>query len=144
MGLLQARETERIGAGPAGFIQIQTHPWFREVDWEAVLRREVRAPWVPPSSGDSAVDQQIDFEREDVRAHPPTWTHAHAHSCTYATHVRHARVVIAHAAPTPSDARLPECFRVQVMREREYDLERWADTFKEFGPKRVTPWPGEY
>ena len=71
MGLLQARETERIGAGPAGFIQIQTHPWFREVDWEAVLRREVRAPWVPPSSGDSAVDQQIDFEREDVRAHPP-------------------------------------------------------------------------
>ena len=52
MGLLQAKEAERIGAGPAGFIQIQTHRWFDGVDWEATLRREVDSPYIPPRSAD--------------------------------------------------------------------------------------------
>ena len=77
MGLLQARENDRIGAGPAGFIQIQTHAWYDGVDWEATLRREVIAPWVPPPSDDGAVDVGIDFAREDVRKPPTTHTHHH-------------------------------------------------------------------
>ena len=31
----------------------------------------------------------------------------------------------------------------QVMVDRPYDEERWADTFAEFGPMRETPWPGD-
>ena len=70
MGLLQARETERIGAGAAGFLQIQTHAWFDGVDWEATLRREVESPWQPPRAADGAVEGVVDFSREDVRAYP--------------------------------------------------------------------------
>ena len=29
------------------------------------------------------------------------------------------------------------------MLDRQYDSERWADTFKEFGPYRVASWAGE-
>merc|ERR1719453_953421 len=89
MGLLKARESERIGAGPAGFIEIQKHHWFDGVDWEATLRREVPAPWVPPDGHDGAIDGGLDFPREDV------------------------------------------------MLDRPYDSERWAETFQEFGPYRV-------
>ena len=27
------------------------HAWFEKVDWEAMLRREVEAPWLPPPHG---------------------------------------------------------------------------------------------
>ena len=68
MGLLKARETERIGAGPAGFIQIQKHSWFEQVDWEATLRRQIPAPYIPPRHPDGAADVGVDFAREDVSA----------------------------------------------------------------------------
>ena len=95
MGLLQARENDRIGAGPASFIQIQTHAWYDGVDWEATLRREVTVPWIPPPNDDGAVDVGIDFSREDV------------------------------------------------MLDRQYATEQWAETFKDFGPYRTASWAGE-
>ena len=102
-------ESERIGAGPAGFIQIQKHEyaiarhapahtrahththlrwladhrpltlrlssracrWFDDVDWEATLRREVSALWLPPLAQDGAIDGAIDFSREDVMMDRP-------------------------------------------------------------------------
>jgi len=95
MGLLKARESERIGAGPTGFIGIQKHSWFDGVDWAATLRREVPPPWVPPPAIDGAVDGSLDFSREDV------------------------------------------------MLDRPYDIERWSETFAEFGVYRKSPWPGD-
>lgn len=93
MGCLKPQETQRIGAGPAGFLQIQKHAWYDGVDWEATLKRELPAPWVPPPAKGGAVDGDCDFSREDV------------------------------------------------MINRPYDTERWAETFAEFGPTRHTPWP---
>jgi len=95
MGLLQAKEADRIGAGPTGFLQIQNHPWFEDLDWEATLRRQAAAPWVPPREADGAVDMGLDFEVEDV------------------------------------------------MLDRPYEPHLFPDTFKAFGPTRVTPWPGD-
>jgi len=73
MGLLTARESERIGGGPTGFIQVMNHMWFHDVDWLATLRREVQAPWVPPPppSGEHAVDIGISFAGEDVMKNRP-------------------------------------------------------------------------
>lgn len=41
-----------------------THPWFQQVDWEGMLRREVPAPWVPPASAVGL--QTLNFEGEEV------------------------------------------------------------------------------
>jgi serine/threonine protein kinase len=37
----------RLGSGPFGSDNIKRHPWFQEVDWAALLRKEVRPPFVP-------------------------------------------------------------------------------------------------
>ena len=55
-------QAERIGAGAGGFLQILRHAWFEQTDWEALLRREAAAPWVP-TPGDM---REIDFEGEPV------------------------------------------------------------------------------
>lgn len=95
MGLLKTREAERLGGGPAGFIEIQQHAWFDDVEWEATLRRELPAPYVPPPQAGGAVDAGVNFDREDV------------------------------------------------MLDRPYDAERWAEVFAEFGPFRKARWPGD-
>ncbi len=46
--LLHVRESDRIGCGPAGFVDIQNDAWFASVDWAAMLRKQVDAPWLPP------------------------------------------------------------------------------------------------
>ena len=71
MGLLKARESERIGAGPAGFIEVQRHAWLEDTDWEGLLRREIPAPWVPNVSAETAVDAGVQFSGEDVMAERP-------------------------------------------------------------------------
>ncbi|KAI0064693.1 Pkinase-domain-containing protein [Artomyces pyxidatus] len=46
-GFLHPDRTKRLGnmiAGPQGVLD---HPWFRGVDWDALERREIRAPIVP-------------------------------------------------------------------------------------------------
>lgn len=40
--LLTKSETNRLGAGPNGFNNIRTHPWFHGIDWDAVERKEVQ------------------------------------------------------------------------------------------------------
>ena len=46
-GLLNAAGSARIAAAPGGFMQVMRRPWFEEVDWEAMLKREEPAPWLP-------------------------------------------------------------------------------------------------
>ena len=66
IGLLRARESERIGCGPEGFIAIQRDPWFASLDWAALLRKQVEPPWVPPSTPDGAAASDAEFSTEGV------------------------------------------------------------------------------
>ena len=38
VGLLHVWETARVGCTPEGFLAIYSHPWFAEIDWQAVTR----------------------------------------------------------------------------------------------------------
>lgn len=68
-GLLHVRESNRIGCGPAGFVDIQRHAWFSSVDWVATLRKQIPAPWVPPAGSDGGtVMRAPDFAHDDVMA----------------------------------------------------------------------------
>lgn len=46
-GLFQKDPEMRLGSGPDGAKSIKSHAWFVGVDWEAFIRKEVRAPFVP-------------------------------------------------------------------------------------------------
>ena len=67
-GLLRASESERLGAGPGGFMRILAHPWLADIDWESMLRREAPAPFVPSADGHI---RAVNFSGKEVM-HPPT------------------------------------------------------------------------
>ena len=45
--LLHKQPAGRLGSGPADFGQIQQHPFFAALDWDALLQRRLRPPYVP-------------------------------------------------------------------------------------------------
>ena len=45
--LLQRDPDNRLGSGPQGAAEIKQHPFFGDVDWEALLRREYEPPFKP-------------------------------------------------------------------------------------------------
>jgi len=38
---------KRLGGGKAGINEIKSHDFFKDIDWEALEKRQVRAPFVP-------------------------------------------------------------------------------------------------
>jgi len=46
-GLLNRKPNERLGAGPEDAKHIMCHPWFGEIDWDKLYRKELQPPYVP-------------------------------------------------------------------------------------------------
>lgn len=44
-GLLEKDRHKRLGS--QGAQSVKDHSWFRDVQWEALLRKELKAPFVP-------------------------------------------------------------------------------------------------
>jgi serine/threonine protein kinase len=47
LGLLSPAEGSRLGCGPDGFGEIETHPWFNDFDWVQIARQQLPAPHIP-------------------------------------------------------------------------------------------------
>lgn len=47
-GLLEVDPARRLGSGPRGWGDVQAHPWFAGVAWDAVAKRGLQPPLVPP------------------------------------------------------------------------------------------------
>ncbi|KAK1138252.1 ribosomal protein S6 kinase beta-1 [Acipenser oxyrinchus oxyrinchus] len=45
--LLKRNASSRLGAGPGDATEIQTHPFFRHINWEDLLARKVEPPFKP-------------------------------------------------------------------------------------------------
>lgn len=62
-GILQAFFThdpdKRLGTG--GTDKIKSHPFFKNIDWEAILQKKIKPPFIPRISSDSDV-KYIDSE----------------------------------------------------------------------------------
>lgn len=50
VGLLQVWEAKRFGCTAEGFLSIYSHPWFAEIDWQALYLQKTLPPHVPPPS----------------------------------------------------------------------------------------------
>ncbi|KAL7450422.1 hypothetical protein ACHAWC_002348, partial [Mediolabrus comicus] len=46
-GMLQRRSTERLGCLAGGYRDIKAHPWMKEVNFNKLVKKQIRAPWVP-------------------------------------------------------------------------------------------------
>eukprot|EP00903_Cladosiphon_okamuranus_P013311 g12406.t1 len=47
---LQADPTQRLGNLAGGIDEARKHPYFAEIDWNALAHKKMPAPWKPPSS----------------------------------------------------------------------------------------------
>jgi len=52
--LLDKRKDLRLGA-KGGLEEVKAHPWLKGTDWEAIMRKQVKPPFIPPTTGKSWV-----------------------------------------------------------------------------------------
>ena len=53
MRLLQKNPKDRLGATSSE--QIRNHPWFEKVNWNALMSRSIKAPFVPILTSDTDI-----------------------------------------------------------------------------------------
>lgn len=59
-GLFQKRPEKRLGFNE-GATEIKNHPWFEDVDWDAILNKKIKAPFIPQVKSDADVSN---FDQE--------------------------------------------------------------------------------
>eukprot|EP01127_Copromyxa_protea_P014710 TRINITY_DN4147_c1_g1_i2.p1 TRINITY_DN4147_c1_g1~~TRINITY_DN4147_c1_g1_i2.p1 ORF type:complete len:159 (-),score=13.24 TRINITY_DN4147_c1_g1_i2:90-566(-) len=57
--LLVINPTHRLGSGHRGILDITDHPWFSDVDWSTVAKREGPGPIVPTVQGPNDVSNYL-------------------------------------------------------------------------------------
>ena len=45
--LIVVNPNERLGSGKGGILRIKSHPWFNNIDWNAVLEKRIKPPIKP-------------------------------------------------------------------------------------------------
>eukprot|EP00584_Thalassiosira_punctigera_P003723 CAMPEP_0172537926 /NCGR_PEP_ID=MMETSP1067-20121228/9428_1 /TAXON_ID=265564 ORGANISM="Thalassiosira punctigera, Strain Tpunct2005C2" /NCGR_SAMPLE_ID=MMETSP1067 /ASSEMBLY_ACC=CAM_ASM_000444 /LENGTH=720 /DNA_ID=CAMNT_0013323329 /DNA_START=166 /DNA_END=2328 /DNA_ORIENTATION=+ len=65
--LLDKNAATRLGIG--GAKEIMFHPWFREVNWEAIISDRMRPPFIPPKDVNAASQSEIGTFVEDKTFH---------------------------------------------------------------------------
>lgn len=68
--LLVRKQSARLGNLSRGHRDVKDHPWFNEMDFKKLLRKEVDGPWIPEINDPfdaSNFDDYRDSERDNVR-----------------------------------------------------------------------------
>lgn len=66
IGLLQPDPQRRLGCGPSGADDVKIHSWFSGVDWDALARKQIQAPFVPPVSHAGDTSNFEEYPEEDL------------------------------------------------------------------------------
>jgi len=61
-GMLQRRVTERLGCRAGGYRDIKAHPWMKEVNFNKLVKKQIRAPWVPCIEGAFDISNFEEYE----------------------------------------------------------------------------------
>lgn len=49
--LCEVNPTKRLGNLAGGASDVKAQPWFKDIDWEKLYRREIQGPIIPRLSG---------------------------------------------------------------------------------------------
>lgn len=64
--------TKRLGNLHGGPEDVKNHPWFAEVTWDRLLRKDIDAPYVPPVRAGQGDASQFDKYPEENEAYGST------------------------------------------------------------------------
>lgn len=64
--LITSDLTKRLGNLHGGPSDIKNHPWFSEVTWERLVKKDIDAPYVPPVKGGGGDASQFDKYPEET------------------------------------------------------------------------------
>lgn len=67
--LITADLTKRLGNLHGGSEDVRNHPWFAEVTWDRLARKDIDAPYVPPIRGGQGDASQYDRYPEETEAY---------------------------------------------------------------------------
>ena len=70
--LITADLTKRLGNLHGGSRDVMTHPWFAEVTWERLAKKDIDAPYVPPVKGGAGDSSLFDKYPEETEAYGAT------------------------------------------------------------------------
>lgn len=64
-GLLEREEFKRLGAGPTDGAEIRAHPFFSNIDWDKLYKKDITPPFVPNIKDDDTryFDEEFVSER---------------------------------------------------------------------------------
>lgn len=63
--LITADLTKRLGNLYGGPADVKNHPWFSEVTWDRLARKDIDAPYTPPVKAGTGDASQFDRYAED-------------------------------------------------------------------------------
>jgi protein kinase A len=69
-GLLTKSKSRRLGAGNSGAKDVMRHPWFESVDWDKVLQKEYKAPFLPTVTCSSDASMFKGYPEEAIDNRP--------------------------------------------------------------------------
>ena len=67
--LITADLTKRLGNLHGGSEDVKNHPWFAEVTWDRLARKDIDAPYVPPVRGGQGDASQYDKYPEETESY---------------------------------------------------------------------------
>jgi len=56
----------RLGAGQTGTDDVLQHPWFADLDWDALRNQKVKAPYVPDINGAEDMSHYDAYPDENI------------------------------------------------------------------------------
>ncbi|KAI9841034.1 MAG: camp-dependent protein kinase catalytic subunit [Sclerophora amabilis] len=71
--------TKRLGNLHAGSQDVMQHPWFAEVTWERLAKKDIDAPYVPPVRGGMGDASQFDKYPEETEEYGVSGDDPHGH-----------------------------------------------------------------
>lgn len=77
--LFKRNPQNRLGAGPNGIEDVKAHPFFSTIDWDGLVRKEVRPPFIPAVSRDDAFYFDVEYTSKSPRDSPGGPISASAH-----------------------------------------------------------------